>query len=127
MPKLEYFIVAESVSIDQTTNCISIFHVLEQINIREFPTPLRQLTAIAHWNAEKVDIDRDFQVTIVVTPPGDEPKEFHQNFRIIRPRHRTIANLVGLPLTQPGTLTIEIRLNGEHKAYHTIDILKIES
>ncbi len=127
MPKLEYFLVAESVSVDQTTNRISIFHILEEIHVAKFPFALPLLAAVAQWNAEDGDVDRDFQVGLVIKPPDGQPKEFSQNFRMIHPRLRTIMNLVGLPLTQPGTMTVEIKLNGDHKAYHTTDIRKIES
>ena len=127
MPKIEYFVVCESVSIDQTTNTMSVFHVLEQINSPHFPIVLPRLTAVAHWNACEGDNDRDFQVGIIVTLPDGEPKEFSQNFRMIRPRHRTIANFIGLPVNGPGTMTIEMRLNGEHQAFHTIDVRTIET
>ncbi len=127
MAKLEYFLVCESVSVDQTTNTISVFHVLEQINSPQFPFVLLRLTAVAHWNAEEGDMDRDFQVGIVITSPDGQLKKFEQNFRMIRPRHRTIANLMGFPLTQAGTMTIEVTLNGEHRATHTIDVRKDEA
>jgi len=127
MPKLEYFIVADSISVDQTTNRMSVFHVLEEVHAPLFPIVIPRLAAVAHWNAEEGDVDRDFQVRIIITSPDDQPKEFNQNFRMVRPRHRTIANFMGLPVQGPGVMTIEIRLNGEHKASHTIDIRKIET
>ena len=127
MPKLEYFVVAQSVSVDQTTNTMSVFHILEEIQAPNFPVVIPQLTAVAHWNAEDGDADHDFQVSVLITFPDGQHKEFNQNFSMIRPRLRTIANFVGLEIPGPGTVTVEIRLNGNHKASHTIDTLKIET
>jgi len=127
MPKLEYFVVAESVSVDQTTNRISVFHILEEIHAPKFPVVVPQLAAIVHWNAQDGDAERDFQVSVLITFPDGQHKEFNQNFRMIRPRLRTIANFMAIEIPGPGTMTIEIRLNGEYRASHTIDIRKIET
>ncbi len=127
MPSLEYFLVADSFSVDQTTNRLSIFHVLEEIHAPEFPIVIARLVAVAHWNAEEGDADRDFQIGFIIKSPDGERPEFTQNFRMIRPRHRTIAHFMGLPVPGPGVMTIEIRLNGKHEAVHTIDIRKIEA
>jgi len=127
MPKLEYFVVAESVSVDQTRNTMSVFHILEQIQAPGFPIVIPMLAAVAHWNAEDDDMECDSQASVLITFPDGQHKEFNQNFRMTRPRLRTIANFIGLQISQPGTLTIEVRLNGVHKASHTIDIRKIET
>lgn len=127
MPTLEYFLVAESVSVDQTTNRISFFNVLEEAHTSKFPIVIPLLTAVAAWNEEEGDRDCDFQTTIIFPLPNGKNQELSQNFRMTRPRHRTIANVVGLSITQPGIVKLEIRLNGIHKAWHTIDIRKIES
>jgi len=37
MPQLEYFLVAESTSVDQHTNRVSIFNVAETANVENFP------------------------------------------------------------------------------------------
>ena len=127
MLTLEYFVVAESVSVDQTTNTVSVFHILEEIHAPVFPFVLHRLVAVVHWNTESDDADRDFQVSVLIVFPDGQRKEFNQNFRMIRSRLRTIANFIGLQIPQPGTMTVEIRLNGVHKASHTIDIRKIEA
>jgi hypothetical protein len=127
MPKLEYFVVAESVSVDQTRNTMSVFHILEEIQAPGFPIVIPMLAAVVHWNAEAGDVDRDFQVGIIITFPDGQHKEFNQNFQMIRPRLRTIANFIAIEIPGPGTMTVEIKLNGDHKASHTIDIRKVEA
>ena len=127
MPTLEYFVVAESVSVDQTRNTMSVFHILEEIQAPVFPIVIPMLAAVAHWNAEDGDMECDFQASVLITFPDGQSKEFNQNFRMTRPRLRTIANFIWLQIPQPGTMTIEVRLNGKHEAFHTIDIRKIEA
>jgi len=122
--RLEYFIVAESVSIDQTTNRISFFNVLEQIQALTFPVPLPQFTAVAHWNAQAAELENDYQITFLVTPPGDPLVRFDQNFRMVRERHRTLATISGVRVERTGKMEIEVKLNGEHRASHTIDIVQ---
>ncbi len=61
MPKLEYFLVAESVSVDQQTNRISFFNVVEQVNVPVFPFTIPQIVAVASWNTEEGDAKRTFR------------------------------------------------------------------
>ncbi len=127
MPKLEYFVIAESVSVDQSTNRISFFNVLEEVHTPKFPVLIPQLVVVAAWNAEEGDLGSDFQSTIIFPLPDGKSKEFSQHFQMTRPRHRTIANLVGLSFENPGIVKFKIQLNGKHAASHTIDIHKVEA
>ena len=47
MAELEYFLVAESVSVDQLTNRISLFNVVEQVAASKFPVTIPQIVAVA--------------------------------------------------------------------------------
>lgn len=126
MPELEYFVVAESVSVDQATNRISLFHVLEEIHSAGFPVVIPRVAVVAHWNAREGDLNTDFQMGVCITLAEDPAKDFNLNFRMVRPRQRTIANFVALEVTKPGTMTIELKLNGKHKAFHIVDVRKLE-
>ncbi len=124
MPRLEYFLVAESVSVDQVTNRVSIFNVVEQVRITTFPCTLPNLVAVAMWEAEEGDADRDFQAGIVFSlPDGEKLPEFCQNFRIAARRHRTMAYIQGLPVKKTGTIRVNLSLNGDYIASHTIHII----
>lgn len=124
MPHLEYFLVAESVSVDQVTNRVSIFNVVEEVTIPNFPCKLPNLVAVAMWEAKEGDADRDFQAGIVFSLPGGEKlDEFGQNFRIPGRRIRTMAYFQGLPVKEPGTIRVDLSLNGDPKASHTIDVI----
>jgi hypothetical protein len=121
MARLEYFLVAESVSVDQQTNRISFFNVVEQVTVPEFPVTIPQIIAVAAWNAEEGDDKKDFQATVRITSPSVEPKEFHRNFRMPAKRIRVILVFQGIKLAAPGKLLVELSLNDKHEATHSID------
>lgn len=125
MAKLEYFLVAESVSVDQITNRVSIFNVIEEIRFPKLPART-SMVAISLWNAQKGDADGDFQAVIKVTFPGGGEKEFRHNFKIPSPRLRTMFQLGGLTVEQPGAMRVDLTLNEEHQATHTIDVVKVD-
>jgi hypothetical protein len=49
MPRLEYFVVTETSSIDVTRNSVSIFHVLNDIYFDSLPDSLPSLAVISGW------------------------------------------------------------------------------
>ncbi len=126
MPKLEYFLVCESVSTDQETNRVSLFNVLEDIHILPAGQPgviLAQLVAVSCWNREPGDEEKDFQATLRIHSPGSsEPKEFPMNFRMDRPRYRLSLRIQGVPNLEPGQLRFELLLNQDHVAWHTVNV-----
>ena len=126
MAKLEYFLVAESVSVDQSTNRISFFNVVEQVNVSEFPATIPQIIAVAAWNNEEGDDKKDFQVTLRITSPGGEPDDNTHNFRMPAKRSRAILVFQGIKLTGPGKLLVVLSLNGNHQATHSIDVELVE-
>lgn len=122
MARLEYFLVAESVSVDQQTNRISFFNVVEQVSSSKFPATIPQIIAVAGWNTDEGDDKKDFQVTVRITSPGGEPKDFHLNFRMGAKRSRAILVFQGIKLAGPGKLVVELSLNDKHQAAHSIDV-----
>jgi len=127
MLRLEYFVVAESHSVDQITNRVSIFNVLEEVQSPTFPVVIPQLVAVALWHAEAEDIERDFQSTVRLRTPDGALRPFEQNFTMVGPRLRTIALVVGLEIKEPGIMEIELLLNGKHVASHIVAVAQTES
>ena len=125
MAILEYFLVSESVSLDQLTNQTSIFNVMEELGVFGLPGRVEKCVAISLWRAEEDDIERDFQATIHVQLPGGENRDFPINFRITGTRHRIVHRFGGIPITAYGELQFELRLNGETKAHHFVTDLNI--
>ena len=122
MAELEYFLVAESVSVDQLTNRISLFNVVEQVAASKFPVTNPQIVSVAGWNTDKGDDNKDFQVTVRITSPDGEHKDHTHNFSMLAKRSRSILIFQGIELACAGKLLVEVSLNGEHAATHSIDV-----
>jgi hypothetical protein len=122
MARLEFFVVSESVSVDQQTNRLSLFNVIEQVASTNFPSALPSAVAVSMWIAEDGDDVRDFQCTLRITLPNGNPYEFASNFKFRARRHRVIQRVEGFPLNEPGVLRFEVLLNGERAASHEVDV-----
>ncbi len=108
MARLEFFVVSESVSVDQQTNRLSLFNVLEQVASINFPSVLPSAVAVSMWMAEDGDDVRDFQCTLRITLPNDNRHEFASNFKFRARRQRVIQRVEGFPLNEPGVLRFEV-------------------
>jgi hypothetical protein len=127
MARLELFVVSEGVSLDQLTNQLSLFSVLEEVRSPDFPFVLPSAAAVSLWMKEAGDDDRDFQCMLRVTLTDGSQREFTSNFRFRARRHRVILKIQGFPLNEPGMLRFEVLLNGEYAASHEVDVLRINS
>jgi len=126
MAHMEFFIVSEELSIDQQTNRLSVFNVLEQIASPNFPVQLLSATAVSLWVANPGDEERDFQCTLRVISPNGDCSDFPSNFRFRARRHRVIQRLKGFPINEPGVLRFEVMLNGEYQASHEVDVARVD-
>lgn len=113
MPKLEYFLISEGVSVDQRTNRLSIFNVFESVNAYEFPASVRLVVAVVSLIKEDEDEGEDFQLLLKIHSPGEEKAfEFTLNFVMERERHRLLMNIDNLGIKASGNITFEVYLNG---------------
>ncbi len=120
MPKLEFFIVCESVSIDVESGKISLFNVIEDIFTDALPDYVN-INAVGLWNVEPEDAGKDYQASLRITPPGlAEGPVFPMNLTRGRLRYRAVFAVRNIPLNQPGRLVVEAMMNGEHVASHTV-------
>ena len=139
MPKLEYFLMCESVSVDRETNRISLFNVIEDIHKAkpgaELSAPfVVNFVAVSCWNREEGDEDEDFQAILRIhLPPSSNNDEAHHkdlplNFWMQSRRQRLLMRLAApvLPPAHDGKLRFELLLNGEHCAEHEVGILEEE-
>ena len=128
MPKLEYFLVSESVSVDQQTNRASLFNILDEVRENKFPTVIPQAVVTSAWDYEVGDENIDYQVKVRVYLLGEEDlKVFPMNVKIEpNNRHRLFMQLLNLQIKQPGELKFEIFLNDKYTASHTVLIEKDE-
>ena len=127
MPSLEYFLVADSVSVDQFTNTVSVFHVIEQIRAPKFPVHIPRFACVSSLNIEEEGFGKDYQLTVnIKNPSGKEGEPNRINFTAEKRRQRFIAHLVNFKIDGPGQLLFELLLNEDRIASHTIDIIKAE-
>jgi len=121
MPRLDYFLVAESVSIDKDRSTLSIFHVCDAWQDRP-PLLIPELVAVSSWTMEPEDMGQDFQATLKIRLPGKQERpdlELHSiNFTADHRRQRTYHFVRGLRIEEPGEVEFRILLNGQHKASH---------
>jgi len=130
MPSLEYFLVCESVSTDQETNRVSLFNILEDLQLggqSNSAAVVAQFVAVSCFNRETGDESQDFQAMLRIHAPNGEMTEFPLNFRMERPRQRLTMRFFGLPPLEPGSLRFELLLNGQHVAWHTVNIFGSET
>lgn len=131
MPKLEYFLAALSLSQDQRTNLVSLFHVLEQIQCESLPQILPDFVAVSTWHFSEDELGRDFQAAIKIHyPSGQEPHESEAlklNFTPEQVGFHTFFYLRGIEVTAEGLLRLELLLDGEHQADHTVRIMLKEA
>jgi hypothetical protein len=130
MPKLEYFLVCESVALDRDTNRLSLFHVVEEFRPVPAERPARivaQLVAVCCWYEEPEDAGKDFLALLRLRVPDGTIHEFSMAFQMNSRRQRLMFHLQGIPSLSPGELAFELLLNGTHKAEHLVTVHSPES
>jgi len=125
VPRLEYFFVAEDVAIDQSTNRVSAFNILEELTFSDFPAIFPRMAAISLWCREAEE-DPDQQAMLSVVLPDGEAHQLPANFVSQSRRQRVVQRVEGVLIRQPGTIKFEISLNGEYQASHTVDVVGVE-
>lgn len=128
MPRLDLLVVSESISIDQSTNQLSIFGVLEQVNGSGFPLIIPALVLTAVWMPDAGDELRDWQMTTRVRTPRGAQHEITTNFRFgPGRRHRVMQRAMGLPIDGAGRVVFDVLLNGELKGSYVVDAILEEA
>jgi hypothetical protein len=76
-------------------------------------------------DACEFDMGDDLEITkatLRIHSPDQDPKDFSVNFKMDRPRNRLSLRFQGMPKLEPGELRFELLLNGEHVAWHTVNV-----
>jgi len=127
MPKLEYFLVAESMAMDKNRNTVSLFHVMESLSGGSPPLLVPTLVAVSCWKISDEEMGSDFQAALKIHLPGGQalPEEFEEstiNFTPHERRFRTHHFVKGLRIDHVGDVKFEMVLNGKHVAEHVVSI-----
>ena len=125
MPKLEYFLVCESTSVDRTTNRLSLFNIIEAMSVVKDGQPgyrIAQLFAVSCWLKQEGDEGREFQSLLRIRAPCGGQAELTMNFHMEKERQRLLSQIAIPPLSVDGDLVFELLLNSKHAATHTVAI-----
>lgn len=122
MINLEYFIVCEDIIIDSETNAVSLVRVLEDYLPDSAQSIIPKLVAVASWRVDDSESVENHRAALIITPPGYQPVPFETEISRGRSRFRTVFTVAHVPASKPGDLKIELQLDGEHNASHTVTI-----
>lgn len=123
MPKLEYFLVAQSCSVDQSTGALSIFNVLNEEYFDKFPNVIPNLALICCWvcNPEEIiEGNEHLAKFLFKMPDGSAGKDFTGTFKVADRIQLLIYRIAFVPIEHCGEVRIDLHLDGEHQASHTI-------
>lgn len=125
MPRLEYFLVAESCSVDQSTGALSIFNVLNEISYDQFPNVIPSLAVICCWVCSPDEISEGNEHLARFSfkmPDGSAGKELTGTFTAVNRIHHLIYRISFVPVNKSGEIRVDLQLDGERQASHTIII-----
>ncbi|HUY32559.1 MAG TPA: hypothetical protein VMV69_07230 [Pirellulales bacterium] len=122
MPKLEYFLVAESYSSDKDVDAISIFNVFNQFRFKKLPETVPKLVTISCWlsSQEEIAEHSDHQVVIRFSLPGESEREYRGNFQCDTKCQHVVLELQNVKISRSGEITVALSIDEEYKCSHTI-------
>jgi hypothetical protein len=119
--KVQFSVCAQSIAIDQLTSRLSIFNVLDQINLPAFPVFIPELTFVALVRREQERDDEQFKCHLTVTQQGRQAAEADSPIGFFNASvARLIFNFSGLAIHTPGEISFNLTLPGEE--IHTLTI-----
>jgi hypothetical protein len=88
-----------------------MFAVLEEVGVPELPVAIPQVSLITLWRREAEDEGVSFiQQMRLVDPDGNEVLHSEQEFRMLKPRHRSLGMVEFVPFEKAGCYRFEILL-----------------
>ena len=130
MQRLEYFLVSESVSIDEVGGTVSIFHIRHHKTLELAPARIPSLWAVAAWiddgNTQSENEDEGHVKLEVVSPGGDPVNTFRRTINSPHRVEQSLFRVLNIPIVKQGDLLFKLYLNDECVATHTVGIKIIE-
>jgi len=115
--------MCESISIDQATNQVSVFNILEDLYPQKLPYVLPKTVAVSSWAMDQEEADQDWQVALRISPPGEQEKKAGPtNFGKGWVLCRSVISVQGIPVKEAGELKFELLLNGESRATQVVTV-----
>lgn len=142
MPDLDYVLPCRLTSIDARTNSISVFGLIDQIDLVDPHSvpgaglPYLALQIVVGWRKGAGDSDEPLvQRVTVVSPTGDEDEIDVMTFRMGSPRQRVLTSVPRLVLANEGRYLIRVYIAdasdlnidwGEPRGEYSIDVVFAE-
>jgi hypothetical protein len=128
MARLEYFVVSESISVDVNHNTVSLFHILNGMQLFEFPGSIPRLAVASAWVFDDPEIERkqEFQIRFEIRVPGARaPKIFRANM-VAESRFENLhVEIQNVPVEGAGDIVFEVYLDDERQASHLLVVSRI--
>jgi len=113
MTRLKLFLCAEGVIVDQRSNNVSVFTILEEVTPEELPIVLAQFVVLAILERDEGDPEKcDCTLALSLNDEGMFEQDMVVDFQSKR-RVRQMLHFGGVAIEKPGTLTASLELGGE--------------
>jgi hypothetical protein len=115
MPRLAFFLVCGSSSIDTRTNVLSLFNVIEQLSppaqaLQRGPVGAN-VEAVSLWERQEGEENAHFDHRVkIVSPRGNEVATQDTPFQMDKLRHRVYGQFRGLPIAEAGEYRFNLYL-----------------
>jgi hypothetical protein len=122
MIRLKLCFVAEAVIRDADTNAVSAFNILEALTPAGFPILVQRISCYTLWERENNDAPQvNGRFTVAIGDNVLNETAIRMDFAGA-PKAKTLINMNGLILPQPGLLRFQIDLDGGAHAEYTVDV-----
>jgi hypothetical protein len=125
--ELLFLTCAESASIDQTTNRLSLFNIVEEISAAAFPgmVPSAALVMIAERESHEPD-QATLQLSLLLNGQQLYSASLVVHFQQ-QMRCRVVANMNGIPLNGPGRLEFNVEYSSKSLGRWPVEIKALPS
>lgn len=112
---LRFVICAQSLALDQRNNAMSLFHIIEELNIPAFPFALPYMAVVALFQRTLDEPNEPEGIQLVLTHGEQElvRQPLAASFQG-RLRMRAIAEIAGMVVPGPGVINVTIE-HGERQ------------
>jgi hypothetical protein len=123
--ELVFLACAESASIDQATNKLSLFNVIEEFSGVVFPGMVQTAALVLIFTKEAAEPDQaNLEISIVHNGQRLFSAPLVVQFQQLL-RSRVIAHMNGLPLNGPGQVSFDVSHNGKSLGKWSVEVKAI--
>ena len=123
MAKCKLCIAARGVLQDAQSNNISLFNIIERVNILSFPFFMQEMGVLGVWSKEEGDRDENDAEFIIKNNDKQLLKQKLQIHFREADLFRSIVRMGGIVITEPGVLEFSFLQNGEIKNSYKIEVI----